>query len=579
MTALEEFRATVREWLADNLSGDFADAPRARRARPRARGLRRADRVGPPPRGRRLDVPRLAGRVRRPRRVVEERVVFHEEYARAEAPARVSHVGEELLGPTLIALGTDGAAGTVPAADQAGRGAVVPGLLRARRRLGPRVGVDVGGARRRRVGDHRAEGVDLARARGPVVLRAWSGPHPGSKRHAGLSYLLVPMDQPGVEVRPIEQLTGGSEFNEVFFARRADRRGPGGRRGRRRLDGRHGDAGRSNAAPRRSACRSASGASWTRWSRSPGDTGVLDDPVMRDKLTRARIGLDVMRWHALRTIDGGRRLGHQARVGELAPRPRGAGHGGARRGRAWPPTRPTTVRVAAAVPVQPRGHDLRRLQRDPAQHHRRARARPAAGGTRVIPSHDLLRDKVVVVTAAAGTGIGSAVARRCLEEGAQVVVSDWHERRLAATASLELGVHAIPCDVTDEDAGAGPDRRHGRGVRPPRRDDQQRRPRRHPVGPRHDRRRVVPGAGRDAERHVPLHARGAAADGHAGQRRGGQQRVGRRLARAGGPGPLRGGEGGRHGPDPLRGDGRCGTRHPRERGGAEPGACTRSSRR
>jgi 3-oxoacyl-[acyl-carrier protein] reductase len=65
-------------------------------------------------------------------------------------------------------------------------------------------------------------------------------------------------------------------------------------------------------------------------------------------------------------------------------------------------------------------------------------------------SHDLLRDKVVVVTAAAGTGIGSAVARRALEEGATVVVSDWHERRLAATAS-DLGVKAITCDVTSEE--------------------------------------------------------------------------------------------------------------------------------
>ena len=67
-----------------------------------------------------------------------------------------------------------------------------------------------------------------------------------------------------------------------------------------------------------------------------------------------------------------------------------------------------------------------------------------------MTGHDLLRDKVVVVTAAAGTGIGSAVARRCAEEGATVVVSDWHERRLEKTAA-ELGAHAIPCDVTSED--------------------------------------------------------------------------------------------------------------------------------
>ncbi|KZB84439.1 SDR family oxidoreductase [Amycolatopsis regifaucium] len=64
---------------------------------------------------------------------------------------------------------------------------------------------------------------------------------------------------------------------------------------------------------------------------------------------------------------------------------------------------------------------------------------------------NLLRNKVVVVTAAAGTGIGSAVAKRALEEGARVVLSDWHERRLAEKAA-ELGdVHAIACDVTQEE--------------------------------------------------------------------------------------------------------------------------------
>ena len=67
---------------------------------------------------------------------------------------------------------------------------------------------------------------------------------------------------------------------------------------------------------------------------------------------------------------------------------------------------------------------------------------------------NLVRDKVVVVTAAAGTGIGSATAKRCLEEGAKVVVSDWHERRLGEKAAelADLGeVHAIPCDVTQEE--------------------------------------------------------------------------------------------------------------------------------
>lgn len=63
----------------------------------------------------------------------------------------------------------------------------------------------------------------------------------------------------------------------------------------------------------------------------------------------------------------------------------------------------------------------------------------------------LLEGKVVLVTAAAGTGIGSAVVERCRAEGATLVISDAHERRLGEHAT-ELGgdVLAVPCDVTDE---------------------------------------------------------------------------------------------------------------------------------
>jgi 3-oxoacyl-[acyl-carrier protein] reductase len=73
-----------------------------------------------------------------------------------------------------------------------------------------------------------------------------------------------------------------------------------------------------------------------------------------------------------------------------------------------------------------------------------------------VPGHGLLRDKVVVVTAAAGAGIGQAAARRCLEEGARVVVSDHHERRLGETLDALKSEHgdsvrAQRCDVTVED--------------------------------------------------------------------------------------------------------------------------------
>jgi 3-oxoacyl-[acyl-carrier protein] reductase len=70
-------------------------------------------------------------------------------------------------------------------------------------------------------------------------------------------------------------------------------------------------------------------------------------------------------------------------------------------------------------------------------------------GPDYVPAHALLEGKTVLVTAAAGTGIGSSVAQRCIEEGARVVISDKHERRLGETAE-RLGVPSIVCDVTDE---------------------------------------------------------------------------------------------------------------------------------
>lgn len=83
------------------------------------------------------------------------------------------------------------------------------------------------------------------------------------------------------------------------------------------------------------------------------------------------------------------------------------------------------------------------------------------GKVRVPPlpypqGHDLLKGKTVLVTAAAGTGIGFATAKRCAEEGARIFVSDLHERRLAEAVEKLNAVSAFPvgsklCDVTKED--------------------------------------------------------------------------------------------------------------------------------
>ena len=74
----------------------------------------------------------------------------------------------------------------------------------------------------------------------------------------------------------------------------------------------------------------------------------------------------------------------------------------------------------------------------------------SGGGSSPTPGGGgLLEGKTVLVTAAAGTGIGFATAKRCVEEGARVVISDVHDRRLREAAN-ELDVHGVIANVTSE---------------------------------------------------------------------------------------------------------------------------------
>ena len=143
-------------------------------------------------------------------------VIFHEEYARAGAPGRVGHIGEQLIGPTLLMFGT-----------QEQKARFLPGIIAGTELWcqgysEPGAGSDLAGLRTRaslRDGEWHIDGqkiwTSLAHVDDWCFLLARTSPD--AERHRGLSCLLVPVRQPGIEVRPITQITGTAEFNEVFF--------------------------------------------------------------------------------------------------------------------------------------------------------------------------------------------------------------------------------------------------------------------------------------------------------------------------------------------------------------------------
>src|SRR5262249_58851460 len=124
----------------------------------------------------------------------------------------------------------------------------------------------------------------------------------GSRRREGLSYLLVPMRQSGITVRPIRQLTGTSEFNEVFF--------DGARTRADMVVGAPGDGWRVAMGTLTFERGVSTLGQQIRYAREHSDlvelakrTGAVDDSAIRDALTRSWMGLRTMRSYALATMD------------------------------------------------------------------------------------------------------------------------------------------------------------------------------------------------------------------------------------------------------------------------------------
>lgn len=300
----ERFREEVAGWLADNLCGEFEPLrfrggpgdehmfPEERKAWERKLAAGGWTCVGWAAEhgGRGLSI--------------SQQVIFHEEYARAGGPGRMGHIGEGLAGPTIAAFGS---------AEQQRK--FLPGIVSGTEfwcqgYSEPGAGSDLANVKTRAV---------LDQARGTWRIngqKVWTSlahesdwcfviarTEPGSVGHHGLSFLLVPMAQTNITVRPIEQLTGTSEFNEVFF------------------DDAETDAGNIVGAPGEGWKIAMALLGFERGVSTLGQqmqfqnelneiiaiakaNGAARDPILRQRLADAWGGLRIMRYNSLRMLSG-----------------------------------------------------------------------------------------------------------------------------------------------------------------------------------------------------------------------------------------------------------------------------------
>jgi alkylation response protein AidB-like acyl-CoA dehydrogenase len=301
----EKFRAEIAAWLAENLVAEFAQL--------KFRGGPGDEHMFPEER--KLWERKLAeggwtcvgwskeygGRGLS----IEQQVIFFEEYARAGAPGRMGHIGEGLTGPTLIAFGS---------AEQKQK--YLPGILAGTEfwcqgYSEPSAGSDLSNVKTKARFDEatgkwiiNGQKVWTSLAHESEYCFVIARTDPESKAHKGLGFFLIKMDQPGVIVRPIEQITGTSEFNEVFFddaqCDADDIVGQPGEGWKVAMGLLGFERGVSTLGQQMAFQNELNEVV-----KLAKENGAAKDPIIRQRIADAHIGLKIMRYNSLRMLSGG----------------------------------------------------------------------------------------------------------------------------------------------------------------------------------------------------------------------------------------------------------------------------------
>ena len=312
----ESFREDVRDWLRDYLVGDYQslgtgtelgedDWP-LRMAWEREMG--KGGWIG-------LSWPReFGGRGA----TLMETLVFAEEYARANGPTRVGTFGEGMLGPTLMRFGTDAQKDRFLGPILHGEEIWCQGFSE------PGAGSDLAGLStkaRRDGGDWVLDGQKVWTSQ--AQLSDWifvlARTDTDAPKHKGISFFLVPLDQPGIDIRPLVDMAGGRHFCEVFF--------DGARTAADLLVGDPGDGWRIAMATLGFERGTAFIGQLRRYAAEfdhvlevARQRGALDDATTRQRVADIYIGLELMRYGLFRTITSlveDTQPGPEASIGKL----------------------------------------------------------------------------------------------------------------------------------------------------------------------------------------------------------------------------------------------------------------------